>query len=107
MKGIALILVSVLFMLTVQPVASQAYAMYKQHHWCCSKSCCHNKCGTGKCFPETCTTCASCISFFGFFEHGTAGRYKAAVTRKVYAVTGAEKLISAYYANCFHPPEFV
>jgi len=106
MKWLSIILVLCLFVLTVQPVVSDVYAMAK-HHACCDRSCCKDKQGPAKCMPETCNTCASCTSCLGFFDEQAGFKFTKEKGAKVFTSTDTEKLVSDYIANCFQPPEMV
>gem|GEM_PF-2858067 len=106
MKWIAVLLVSCMFVLTVQPVMSNVYAMTK-HHTCCDHSCCKDKQAPGRCMPESCNACATCASCLGFFNDRQGFKFNTADVAKVFASTDTEKLVSNYLANCFHPPKMV
>lgn len=106
MKWIAVLLVSCMFVLTVQPVMSNVYAMTK-HHTCCDHSCCKDKQAPGRCMPESCNACATCASCLGFFNERQGFKFNTSDGAKVFASTDTEKLVSNYLANCFHPPKMV
>lgn len=106
MRTIAFILITGITMLTVQPVVHDVYAM-TQHHSCCNKSCCKDRAGSDKCFPESCSGCSACGCCFGFYVNKSMLRLQTQPVVRIYGSTNFQKLVSSYFANCFHPPEMV
>jgi len=106
MKYLAVILLSYLTILMVEPVAYEVYAMTR-HHSCCHAACCAKSKQCSDNLPASCNNCATCSICLGSYIHETGFKFHEETVTSTFAYPNNDQLISNYYSNCFRPPKIV